>query len=198
MSVLMQELMQAVTTEVGVRVEDAYEAAKRDINILEGQQAAFLNGASAIELLTVAVDKDVEEGKFDLVVAETVKRYISRCVNSLRNLSLQAASQKIAQEGKAQAFAHTVELLKTMSDTAKHKAAALRAEETQPPVTDPRDRMVGTRPPESIKEQRLAEEAEEKATQTKVAEEEAAKHAAVTLPVPPPPRSRRKTNGHNA
>jgi len=158
---LVQELKQIVSSEVGERVEDALEAAKRDLAVLEGRQVAFQDGAKAAEALLGSVDKDVEEGLYDLSVAAHVQKYLVRASNALQNLSVQSSNFRIAQTGKVQGFAHTVELLKGMMDAAKAKAEALRAAEAAPPPSNPREREEGTRPPQTIKERRLAEEAAE-------------------------------------
>lgn len=157
MSVLKSELKQLVTHEVGVRVEDALEAAKRDLSVLEGRQGAFADGSRALEALLVSVDKDIEEEKYDAGVGEHVKRYVLRCVHAMGNLATNAANLRIAQTGKVQGFAQTIALLQNMMDAEKAKAAAIVAAESLPPPEYARERVEGTRPA-SIKELRLAEE----------------------------------------
>jgi hypothetical protein len=158
MSVLKSEIKQLVTHEVGVRVEDALEASKKELSVLEGRQTAFADGAKALEALLVAVDKDIEEAKYDAAVGAHVKRYVLRSVHALNNLSANAANLRIAQTGKVQAFGHTISLLQNMIEAEKSKAAAVIAAENLPPSENPRDRELGTRP-ENIKELRLSEEA---------------------------------------
>lgn len=158
MSVLKSELKQLVTHEVGVRVEDALEAAKKDLSLLEGRQGAFADGAKALEGLLGSVDKDIAEEKYDEAVGEHVKRYITRSVHALNNLAANASNLRIAQTGKVQGLAQTITLLQNMMEAEKAKAAAVVAAESQPPSENPRERDMGTRPA-SIKELRLAEEA---------------------------------------
>jgi hypothetical protein len=162
MSVLKSEMKQLVTHEVGVRVEDALEGAKRDLAVLEGRQGAFADGAKAAEALLGSVDKDIDEEKYDPATGEHVKRYVLRCAHALANLSANAANLRIAQTGKVQGFQHTVSLLQNMIEAEKAKVAAAVATESLPPPENPRDREAGTRPV-SIKELRLAEEAAPKA-----------------------------------
>lgn len=159
MSVLKSELKQLVTNEVGVRVEDALEAAKKDLSVLEGRQTAFADGSKTLEALLVSVDKDIEEEKYDAVVGEHVKRYVLRCIHAMSNLAANAANLRIAQTGKVQGFAQTITLLQNMMDAEKAKAAALVAAESAPPPEHARERVEGTRPA-SVKELRLAEEAQ--------------------------------------
>jgi hypothetical protein len=153
MSVLKAELKQLVTHEVGVRVDDALEAARRDLNVLEGRQGAFIDGAKAVELLQTAVDRESEEGQFDLKTAAHIKRYVTRAVTVLQNLSAQAGNVKLTQVGRISGLEYSVSLLKGIIDEERKKADALRAAEES-----------GARPV-SIKEQRQAEEAEEQAVE---------------------------------
>jgi len=162
MSVLKSELKQLVTHEVGVRVEDALEAAKADVRLLEGRQSAFADGAKAAEGLLAVVDQDLTAELFDLPTATHIKKYVGRCVFALQNLAQQAANQRMAQTGKVQGFQHTVDLLKNMIEAEKAKAAAIAAAESAPPPETPRERVEGTRP-SSLKELRLAEDAAESA-----------------------------------
>jgi len=158
MSVLKSELKQLVITEVGVRVEDALEAAKADVRLLEGRQSAFTDGAKAAEALLTIVDQDLAADLFDIPTAAHIKKYVGRCVFALQNLTQQAANQRIAQTGKVQGLQHTVDLLKNIIDAEKAKVEAITVSESSPPPETPKERVEGTRPL-SLKEQRLAEEA---------------------------------------
>jgi len=157
MSVLKSELKQLVTNEVGVRVEDALEAAKKELSLLEGRQAGLSEGAKIVEALLGFIDKDVEEGKIDLPTAEVAKRFVLRGVHALNNSAQNAGNLRIAQTGKVQGFAQTVELLKDIVDKERAKVEAIRLAESSPPAENARDRVSGTAPV-SIKELRLAED----------------------------------------
>jgi hypothetical protein len=157
-STLKSELKQLVTHEIGVRVEDSLESAKRDLHALEGRVTAFTDGAKTVEAMLAHVDKDIEEGKMDLPTAEHAKRYLVRSVNALTNLAQQAVNYRIAQAGKVAGIEGTMVMLKNMIDSEKTKVEALLAAASAPPVENPRDRPVGVAPV-SIKAQRLAEEA---------------------------------------
>ena len=113
-SILKTELKQLVTHEIGVRVEDSFEEAKRGLAIFEGRQIAMLDGAKAVEQLLSLVDADVTEGKMDLPMAEIVKRYVSRAANALHTLAQQAANLRMAQTGKVTGIEQTMNLLKKM------------------------------------------------------------------------------------
>jgi hypothetical protein len=185
MSAFVQELKHAITTEIGVRIEDAFEAAKLELAALEGRQAAFLDGSKAAEALLGSVDKDIEESKFDLEAAGHIKKYLSRCANALQNLSVQAANYRLMQQGKLQGLDYTVKLLKGIADDARAKMDAMKAAEADPSSVTARGRVEGTHPPATIKEQRLAEEAAELAA------------SAVVTPVQSK-HGKKKAHGRNA
>lgn len=159
MSLFKSELKMLVTHEIGVRVDDSLEAAKKDLNILEGRQAAFIDGSKAVEGLLGHVDKDIEDGKLELPVAGEIKKYILRASNALQNLSVQAANFRMAQTGKVHGIEQIVTLLKNMVDAERDKVDALKVAGTAP--AEAGDRPAGVAPAGSIKEQRLAEEAAE-------------------------------------
>jgi hypothetical protein len=163
MSLLKTVLKQEITFDIGVRVDDAKSAAERELQQMEGRHAAFLDGAKAIEALHAFVDKDVEEEQYDLKTAEVAKRFITRACNAMQNLATQATHLKLAQAGKLAGFDHTIKLLKGMLDAEKAKIQAMQDADPNAPVT-PRDRPTGQRP-NSLKEQRLAEEMAEAPTE---------------------------------
>lgn len=162
MSLLKSELKQQVTTEVGVRVEDALDSAKNELIVLEARKVAFHEGARTIEALMAHVDKDLEEEKFDPPTALLIKRYIERGVHALQNMSQLAQNFMVAQSGRVQGLKQTVDLLKAIVDDEAKKIeqvkAAMAAQTSSGPVGLRPD---GVRPALSIKEQRLAEEAAE-------------------------------------
>lgn len=167
MSILKAELKMMVTHEVGVRVDDSLEVAKKDLAMLESRQVTFGDAAKAIETLLQHVDKDLEEEKLPEEVAQHVKRYIVRGVSALQNLAQQAANNRMAQTGRVQGLEQTVVLLKNMVDAERAKAEALRAAETAPEPMNPKDRVNGQHPAATIKELRLAEAAQEAAPPAK-------------------------------
>jgi len=165
MSVLKSELKQLVTHEIGVRVEDAHEAAKRELAVLEGRQAAFADGAKAMEALVGFMNKEVEEGKLELPLADAARRWVTRGGHALLNLSKQAEIHRSEQTGKVRGLEQTVALLKNMLDAEKAKSDALKQtsvgslEVSEEDKSRPVSRPVGEHPKPTIKAQRLAEEA---------------------------------------
>ena len=185
MSVLKSELKQLVTLEVGIRVDDALEAALKELSVLEGRQTAFQEGAKNLEALISVVDLDLDAGLFDIPTAGHIKKYMNRCVLSLQNAGQNAMNQRIAQTGAVRGFQHTVELLKGMVAAEKAKTAALMAAVEDHPSENPRERTEGTRPA-NIKELRLAEE---------VSEPVAVAPVPTPAPVPEPEPVRMKQRG---
>lgn len=160
MSILKSELKQLVTHEVGVRVDDALEAAKRELAVTEGRHSGFMEGAKAVEALQATVDADVEAEKYDLVVSEQVKRYLTRAVHALQNLAQQSVHFKMAQTGKIQGFEHTITLLKGIIDEEKAKATQFAQAVAAGRVDGDEDRPLNVRMT-SLKSERLAEENDE-------------------------------------
>jgi hypothetical protein len=167
MSVLKSELKMLVTNEVGVRVDDALESAKREISTIEGRQAAFLEGAKAVEALASSVDRDVEDGQYGLEEAARIKRYITRAGLALSNLSQQASNFRTMQLGKIAGLDMAIQMLKGIMDSekakieqvqAKAQALAQSALPSQGATTTPSG-LVEREAPRSLKEIRLAEEA---------------------------------------
>jgi hypothetical protein len=161
MNILKAEMKQMVTHEIGVRVDDALEAARKELAVLEGRQTAFLDGAKAVEALMKAVDADCDSEKYGLEVGAEIKRYLSRGSQALQNLSIQANNMRIAQAGKVQGFEHTIRLLQNLIEQEKQKVeqAKAKAEEEGVDVEEVPRRM-------TLKERRQAEEqAEEQAEQ---------------------------------
>lgn len=183
-SILKAELKQLVTNEVGVRVEDALEAAKKEGSVLEGRQTAFLDGSKAVEALLKVVDEDLTAGRYPLETATEIKRFLQRGSQALQNLSQQANNYRIAQAGKIQGFEHTVKLLSSIVEAEKQKIAQIQAQAqtlvASGVTADTAAIGVGVPPrPLTIKERRLAEEAAEPPA--------AAESAAAVAPVEPPP-----------
>lgn len=154
MSNLKSDIKQLVTNEVGVRIEDALEVAKKDLASVDGKCVAFNEASKAAESLLVHVDKDVDENKYDPAVAEHVKRYILRMSNALMNMANQAKQLSVIQQGKVLGLEYSVKIIENMLDLEKKKANAQEQLKLAGQGEDhrPIPREV------SFKEQRLAED----------------------------------------
>lgn len=159
MSVEKAEVRAGAMHEVGVRMDDLLEAVKADVHRFDGAASGLLQCVKAIEGLLAHVDKDVDEGKYDLEVAKVAKQYIARAVQVAQNLGQQSSNQKILSIGKVQMGEAAVATVKKMHQVETGRAETLaRVEQTPEDDVDLRSRTAGARPPMTIKEQRLAEE----------------------------------------
>lgn len=153
MSFLTPELKQQVVHEVGVRVEDAMEAAKGEVHLIEGRQTAFLEAAQLSEMLSASLNKDVDAGTLTMDEAKKLMPYLTKLAQQFRQLTVQMANQRNLAAGKVQGLEQTVKLLNNMVEIEKAKQARM----VQPPPEsaggNPAHRFVG------MKERRMAEEA---------------------------------------
>ncbi len=159
------ELKAAVVHEVGVKVDDMLESAKAESAKHTGANVALLAAAKKVAELAQHVDKDLEEGKLnDLephLVAQAVKKYITRCEGVLHNLAEVSARAKLTSEGRIQMAELIVGNLKKVHDAELAKSRLKKQLEEEPAVAQTDVRPTGVRPM-SLKEQRLAEEASNK------------------------------------
>ena len=155
--------------ELGCRLDDLLESNTKDMYRLEGGVVALRQAATALENLSSVIDKEMDEGKFDLDQAKEIKRYVQRAVQSVTNLVLNTDNNRIAYGGRMQALKLAVDVAKKFQDEESKKVAALQtAVEQNRAVKDgtshtmvdgENNHVVAVRPGLSIKEQRLAEEA---------------------------------------
>jgi hypothetical protein len=164
MSIEKAQVKVGTAHEIGCRLDDALEAATKDLYRLEGAAQAFRQAAQSVEGLAKHVDREMDEGKFDLETAKLIKKYVERAHQMMTNLTMQADNNRMAQTGKVSGAEAAVQLVKKFRDDEERKAEALRvalaarAAEAEAPVADEGPRPVGLRPGASIKERRLAEE----------------------------------------
>jgi hypothetical protein len=159
MSAEKSELRAAGMHEVGVRLDDLLEAARKEVLRCEGAALGLFQCAKAVNDLNAHVDLDVSEGKYDLETAGHVKRYLSRASQVVQNLGVASNNSKMASAGQVQMAETMVTVTKKMFDAEVTKREQIVEAERSPEAEDPRRRPTGVRPTPSIKEQRLAEEA---------------------------------------
>lgn len=190
----------AVASDIGAKIEDMLDATKKEVGRWEGSVSAFSQASKAIEGLGAHVDKDVEEGLYDLEAAKIVKRYLERAANATKNLGTQAEANRITTLGKVAALDVTVKVVAKYRDDETKKVEefleAVRSGRVQiengAPATNGAPVEVSVRPPTTIKAQRLAEEAAEKA------KAEASPVAEETKPETPTSKRGRKKRAPNA
>ena len=128
-------------------------------------------GQKAILGLLPHVDRDIEEGKYDLQTATAVKLYINRCAQVCANMAVQSSTQRAMSQGQIQMGEANVKVVKKFHEDELRRAEAIAAAEAESRAAgksvgeeesvDLRSRPSGVHPPASIKQQRLAEEAAE-------------------------------------
>jgi len=160
MSLEKSELKIAVATDIGASIEDSYEAAKKEMYRQEGAVTSFGQAAKACEMLCEVVNKDLDEGRVpSMEHAEMIKLWITRAANAQRNLARNAENMGMSACGKVSALEGAVALISKYRQVEQLKIAAARlASPSDPDAVRP----AGSHPAMSIKERRLAEEAEEK------------------------------------
>ena len=161
-----------VAHELGCRIDDTREAARNEVANWEGANAALVQAGKAIEELAKHVDKDIDEGGYDLETAKVIKKYITRSAAIAQNLATQAGAQRLMAQGKVQALENAVKIVKKYHEDEVRKVEGFKqallegrvrieADGTQQ-AEDPGVNVLGVRPGLTIKEQRLAEEASAK------------------------------------
>lgn len=163
MSVEKSELRASMAHDLGLRLDDALEAAEREATRLEGAVEWLMRAGPMVGGAHAAIEGEVESGKMDLEAAQAAKAIISKLGSQLSDLVKQATADMQATRGKAVAYRASVALTKQAFDTekAKAKAAALAAAATDladaalaVDVETAGARPVGARPPPPIKARR--------------------------------------------
>jgi hypothetical protein len=165
MSLEKSEIKCAVIHEFGNAMDDALEAAAKDVHLAQGAQSGLLQTEKKLAALAAHVDKDLDEGKLDLdsslEIAKIIKVYIQRAVAVVHSDAMSYEQRVFIAQGRMLAFEQNVKLTKKMYDMESRKASAIRdAESTgdDPSKSNGQGRHVGVRPAAPIKQRRLAEE----------------------------------------
>jgi len=157
MNVDKAELKILIANDIGASTEDMYESAKNLVHHWDGASKAFSKAAAACTALAEHVNKDIDDGLYDLETAKHIKRYIERCAHVNQNLQRQAEDSMMATTGKVTAFETVVGFIKKYQDAEKLKIAAVRVEQGPNATTSSAPAIR----PISLKEQRLAEAVQE-------------------------------------
>jgi hypothetical protein len=176
-NVLKSEIKQAAAHEIGVRVEDALEAARKEVASMEGRQSAFLDAASLVDDTIKAVQRDIDAGTVALDAGTLLVGRLKRLAEAVRHQSVKATTLRNMAAGKVQGLENTVKLISNIveSEKARLEAAKRQAADTvSPGAVSPGDGQTAGAPAQaqaqaqvhrfvSIKEQRLAEQADAEA-----------------------------------
>jgi polyhydroxyalkanoate synthesis regulator phasin len=148
MSIEKAEVKLAAAHELGCRLDDVLEGARKDSLRQEGARAAFQVAARSVQDLVPVVDQDLDSGELSLEDATKVKRYLIRAVTILDNLQKQANNQQLLVSGKIQGLEAGVQVAQKFHTDESVRLQALRNPPQQAPV--------GEAPP-SLKALRQAE-----------------------------------------
>jgi polyhydroxyalkanoate synthesis regulator phasin len=183
------QLRAAVGEELGIKMDDALEAARAEMCRVDGARQAFTQLADKIEQLNKVVDKEVEEGKIaSLEEASTIKKWIARSVGIPKNLGLGAEVQFHVCRGKVEALEQQIKILKAFVDGERARAKELaEAKPNLPAPIQPADvvsirRVPGTRPEDPF----AARRAETAATRSESGEPTSQQEPPVPKPPPAP------------
>lgn len=154
-SVIKSETKIATAQDIGVRMDDLLEQARTEVAQMSGAQAALNESAKAVAKLLVTVDSDVDGGLLDLQQAKFAKLYVNRAVSVLENLARHTSNMMMTANGKVTAFEKSVQSVSSYQEAEKTRLKTALTEIATEGSLDP----VASRPGQSIKERRLAEDA---------------------------------------
>lgn len=140
--------------DVGVRLDDALEAARADVHRTEGAAHALERAGDAVGPLLQLVDKELDEQKIpDIATATVIKKWLERSATQLKDLRQQYQQGRVQAQGRVAGFEGAVAIAKKFVDDERKKI-----EGSQRAVEDGRVGEEGGngRPPPSIKAQRTA------------------------------------------
>ena len=129
MSVEKSEVRLSITHELGCKMDDMLDGAKREATRQEGAIASSREAQGAVEALMLHVDKDVTEGKYDPEQSKLIKTWLQRAVQVVTNLGQQAANKRLAALGATQMAENMVKVIKTIHDDDQRKLAGEKAAE---------------------------------------------------------------------
>ncbi len=209
MNIEKAEVKLGTAHELGCRLDDSKEAFQKEVSQWEGANAASLQITKGIEDLAKHVDKDIDQGLFDLETGVKIKKYITRAAAVASSVAAQASNNTLVARGKVQAMEVAVTVAKKLYDEERSKVEAYkRAIEAGQIRVEPDGSqqavvsgvtVPGVRPGMSIKEQRLAEEAAAAASGAPSPASEVEEAAAALVPeVGEPPAPKRGGRGKRA
>lgn len=152
MSMEKMELRSAAMHEVGVRLDDALEAAKAEMLRAEGAVQAGQKAMERAVQLLLAVDKENAEGGISDEQRDVVKKYLAKCHAAMKALYDESNSRVLLARGMVLGMDRAVKTAKQLHDQELSKGTG-----DVVPVNG-EGRSVGDAPKMSIKQRRLAEE----------------------------------------
>jgi len=151
--------------EIGVRMDDALEAAKGDVSRADGSGAAAVKIADGIDGVIAAVQKEIDGGTLDLEQGKLVTSWLMKAKGVASSFVAGSHQAKAMAQGRVMGFEAAVASVSKFKTDEENKVRSILAAAAAEDVA-PED--VGPKP--TIKQQYAAEDAAEAAK--KAAQEE--------------------------
>lgn len=140
--------------DVGVRLDDALEAARADVHRAEGAAQALERAGEALAPLLKMVDKELDAQKIaDIATATAIKKWLDRSAALLKDLRQQYHQGRVQAQGRVAGFEGAVAIAKKFVDDERKKIEGFQQAVASGRVVE--EGGYG-RPPPSIKAQRTA------------------------------------------
>lgn len=173
--------------EIGCRLDDMLENSNKDLYRAAGAIEALKQMLTVLEDLPKVIDKDLDDGQFELDVAAIAKSYIIRAQTAAKGMLSNSETNKMLMQGRINAMSQAVRMVKEFGDAEKRRDDAMKAaydqalkrareeiEKVQDAQAD-EQRKIGERPSSSLKMKRLAESLPKDPSEEPNAEEEIVK-----------------------
>lgn len=159
----------AVAHDLGVKMDDLLEAAKKEHGAAEGAVNALKLAAQRLEEFQRVVDKDRDEEKITQEEANVVKKYVNQCGGIVRNMVVGAEVRFFQTQGQIAAHTKAVGEVQRYYEEERRKKEAIEHALSEAPNGEEKpeevsgdekrasSRPVGVRPGESLAAQRKAE-----------------------------------------
>lgn len=145
------EIIAGTAHRMGARIEDLFEAAKREVIKHTSQKEAFFKSSKAVEQLLSHVSKDLDEGKLEMEQAKLLKTWLHRAVTVCENMSRNSENLVLVAQGQVKGLETALGTAKQEYETANAKLEASKQTTEEPNA--PADGHPGP----SLKDERQAE-----------------------------------------
>jgi hypothetical protein len=150
----------AAAHDLGARLDDALDAAEKAERAASGGAGWVKRAAAAVLTLHADIDVEVDAGKLLLSDAKIRKDLVTLAHRRALAVASQAEDEHKVAAGQVAGLKLAVALTKKQHDEDRSRAEALVAREVAGDVPQEADaRIIGQRPPPTMKARRLAEDA---------------------------------------
>lgn len=153
-SLVKAEIRIATANEIGVRMDDALEAAKSDVARADGAASAGVKIGDGIETVVGMMQKDIDDGKLDLEQGKLVAAWLARARTVASNYVVASHQVKTLAQGRVMGFEAAVASVAKLKTEEENKVRTILAAAALEDIA-PDD--VGPKP--TIKQQYAAEDA---------------------------------------